>query len=63
MNPKQRGGGPLPKCEANFDSLMSAENSTTTRYACFVSYGNMSEIRTGVKVSLSTMYRILKKSI
>ncbi len=32
VNPKQRGGGPLPKCEANFDSLISAENSTKTRY-------------------------------
>ncbi|NEP78575.1 MAG: winged helix-turn-helix domain-containing protein [Okeania sp. SIO3C4] len=61
MNPKQHGGGPKPKLDGNFDSLMSAENTTKTRYACFVSYGNMHEVRTGVKVSLSTMYRILKK--
>ena len=32
VNPKQRGGGPKIKIENNFDFLMSAENSTKTRY-------------------------------
>ncbi|GFZ94025.1 helix-turn-helix domain-containing protein [Okeania sp. KiyG1] len=41
VNPKQHGGGPKIKIDGNFDSLMSAENPTKTRYACFVSYANI----------------------
>ena len=60
VNPKQRGGGPKPKCEANFDSLIQQKiQQQPDILLCELC--EYLEIRTGVKVSLSTMYRILKK--
>ncbi|MGD1698662.1 helix-turn-helix domain-containing protein [Dapis sp. BLCC M229] len=60
VNPKQHGGGPKIKIDGNFDSLIQQQiQQKPDILLCELC--EYLEIRTGVKVSVSTMYRILKK--
>ena len=60
VNPKQHGGGPNIKIDGNFDSLIQQQIQHKPDILLCELWEYL-EIRTGVKVSVSTMYRILKK--
>ncbi|WP_293077548.1 winged helix-turn-helix domain-containing protein [Okeania sp. SIO3B5] len=60
MNPKQHGGGPKTKIENNFDFLIQQKiQQKPDILLCELCQYLKS--KTGVKVSISTMYRTLKK--